>query len=370
MGGGGGTTTTSGQSTQTTDTGPWSAQQGYLKDLFANAQHLYQTDPLTPFPNATVSPFNPTQTQAIGQIGNLGLSPQGSQPTTAASNYLTNLESGGNLSPLTNPYLSGMYNAAAQGLTNQYQTATAPNTQSMFESAGRFGSGSANQAQNQNQLALGTSLGNLASNIYGNAYNTGTQQMLGGAAIAPSVAQGQYIGPEMALSAGTQAQQQAQAQLGGQIQQWQAAQMDPWQTLGLYQGGISGNYGQSGQTSQQYTQQVPYYSNPVGSALGGGLGILGALGSLATPGFGGASALGNIFSDIRLKDDIKPIGKTYTGQNLYSYRYKGSAVPQIGLMAQEVEQYDPEAVSIDPFTGFKMVNYDKALGWRAFDAAV
>lgn len=79
---------------------------------------------------------------------------------------------------------------------------------------------------------------------------------------------------------------------------------------------------------------------------------------------GGAFGLGSaaiLKSDRRVKDDVQRIGETDDGQPLYSYRYKGSDTPQIGLMAQDVEKRDPGAVITGP-GGVKMVNYDRALG--------
>lgn len=49
-------------------------------------------------------------------------------------------------------------------------------------------------------------------------------------------------------------------------------------------------------------------------------------------------------SDERVKEDIEKIGETDDGQNIYSYRYKGSPRTEIGLMAQEVAKKKPEAV--------------------------
>jgi hypothetical protein len=49
---------------------------------------------------------------------------------TAAGDYLN-----------ANPYLDKMYDSAARGVTRAYQTATAPNTDSTYETAGRYGSG-------------------------------------------------------------------------------------------------------------------------------------------------------------------------------------------------------------------------------------
>lgn len=103
---------------------------------------------------------------------------------------------------------------------------------------------------------------------------------------------------------------------------------------------INSNFNQQNSQYQTQLQQQ--------NALLGGLFGLGAAGVYK-------------YSDRRLKKNIKKIGKTNNGQSLYSYKYKGSDEPQIGLMAQEVEKRDPGAVITTP-SGFKAVNYDRALG--------
>lgn len=72
----------------------------------------------------------------------------------------------------SNPYLDKMYNSAAKGVTDYYQTATAPSTDSTAESSGRYGSGWLNNARSQNELDLGYSLDKLAADIYGKNYST------------------------------------------------------------------------------------------------------------------------------------------------------------------------------------------------------
>jgi hypothetical protein len=67
---------------------------------------------------------------------------------------------------------------------------------------------------------------------------------------------------------------------------------------------------------------------------------------------------GGFFSDERLKENIKAIGKTFDGQTIHSYNYKGDPRTQIGLIAQEVQKHHPEAVGLAG--GYKTVNYDKA----------
>jgi hypothetical protein len=73
-------------------------------------------------------------------------------------------------------------------------------------------------------------------------------------------------------------------------------------------------------------------------------------------GIGGAIATK---SDVRAKKDIKRIGETDTGLGIYKYKYKGTDTPQIGLMAQEVEQTNPDAVT--EINGIKHVFYDLAV---------
>jgi hypothetical protein len=69
---------------------------------------------------------------------------------------------------------------------------------------------------------------------------------------------------------------------------------------------------------------------------------------------GGAQALGSFMSDIRLKDDIKLIGQSPSGINIYSFRYKGDDTRYQGVLAHQV----PHA-SIVNDKGYLMVDYSK-----------
>jgi hypothetical protein len=62
-------------------------------------------------------------------------------------------------------------------------------------------------------------------------------------------------------------------------------------------------------------------------------------------------------SDRRVKEDVKKIGKLDDGTKLYKFRYKGSPLMQMGVMAQEIEKTKPEAVA--EVDGVKVVNYGK-----------
>ena len=83
-------------------------------------------------------------------------------------------------------------------------------------------------------------------------------------------------------------------------------------------------------------------------------GALGALGSL-----GGAAISSGLFSDRRLKENIRRIGTAENGLPIYAFEYNGSCRTQLGFMADEVEKVHPEAVS--ELGGFKLVDYAQAV---------
>lgn len=82
--------------------------------------------------------------------------------------------------------------------------------------------------------------------------------------------------------------------------------------------------------------------------------------SSSSPGIGGllqgAGAAMSLFSDRRLKDNIKKVGER-NGFNIYEFTYKGQPDKFIGVMAQEVAEVMPEAVS--EINGFMAVDYGK-----------
>jgi hypothetical protein len=128
--------------------------------------------------------------------------------------------------------------------------------------------------------------------------------------------------------------QAAQAQMGaGQIQQ----QTD--------QAGKTAMYNQFLQQQGFPYQQAQFLGN-----LAMGTGALSGSTTTTTSPAG--------WSDRRLKENIRKVGKTYDGQDIYSYRLKGEKHTQLGLMAQDVEKNNPKAVGLSQ--GYKTLDYEKA----------
>ena len=221
------------------------------------------------------------------------------------------------------------YNTA-QGL-NQYDTSN--RQQTGLSNADRaqqamLANQSAQQNDTSNKLAASGLLGNLGSASGSDARaNATTQNALG--QDERSIAQDQATAP-ISLA-------EAMAKLYGQNQ------------FGLLQGQTS-----TGNSTTKSSGD---------SGLLGGLGaVLGAVPGIAS-GIGAAGAaakgLSGLFSDVRLKTDICPLGRDGQGRNRYSWRYVWGA-PGEGYLAQEVLKTDPQAVG--EFAGFLTVDHTKMAG--------
>ena len=188
-----------------------------------------------------------------------------------------------------------------------------------------FGQGMTNAQQQaalaQQQYAQGlggsSALASLGQGIYGTGAQT-AQQL---AALGTGAQGASMAGAQAQLAAGQQQQQTQQARDQALYNQFLQQQSYPFQTAQFLANIAEGTGSLSGSTT---TSTQP----------------------------------GGFFSDERLKENIKPIGKTNDGQTIYSYNYKGDHRTQIGLLAQEVEKHHPEAVGLSG--GYKTVDYAKA----------
>ena len=103
----------------------------------------------------------------------------------------------------------------------------------------------------------------------------------------------------------------------------------------------------------------PEYGAPVmmppSNRLGGALQILS---SVAGIGASFATMSGTAFlSDIKTKENIKQVGVSPQGYNIYEFNYKGGDVRFRGAMAQDVIKKNPMAVGIDQ--NYLTVDYSK-----------
>ena len=326
------------------------------KSVTGQANNLMGIDPTTgqpntPFkqystdPNAFVAPL--TQEQKTG-IAGTNTYANAAQPYYGAATGLTMAGAGpANLGTLdTNRYMSPYMGdvigslMAAQGNQNAQQRSALAGQAAMSGAYGgdRYGVGQANLAYQQD-LANNQVLSSALQSGYTQAQGVAQQQQ--GAELSAEQANlarltgaGSQIG-----SLGTAAQS---AGLQGAAAQ-QAAGATEQQTQ---QAGLSALY-------NQFQQQQAYPFQVLGELANISEGIGAQSGSTTT-----TQQPSSFFSDARLKEDIEPVGKTFDGQTIYKYRYKGEPGKQIGLIAQDVQRHHPDAVGLA--SGFKTVDYDAA----------
>jgi len=216
-GGGGGSTTTA---------GPPSWQLPYIKEGMAGAQQQYQAGgtPVVPFSPETEAAL--TGTAARAQNGNAGV--------TAAQNVNTQTMNGGFLG--NNPYLDATFNRAALQTQNQLQSEFARSGRNVDAAQGL-------RSQQLNDLATG---------IYGGAYDAERNRQQQAIGSATGLANQDYV--DLGQLAGVGAQREGLAQdMANQ----------PGQALDQYLGRVSGGGGTS-------TYQ-PSNRNRFAGAIGGGM---------------------------------------------------------------------------------------------------
>jgi hypothetical protein len=107
-----------------------------------------------------------------------------------------------------------------------------------------------------------------------------------------------------------------------------------------------------GAVQNNYNQRTAQYGANMGAMAG-----LGAAGLSAGMQYGLPALLA--LSDRRAKENIERVGELDNGLPVYAYNYKAGGPTHIGLMAQDVEKKNPEAVG--RIFGMKGVDYARAV---------
>ena len=302
------------------------------------------------------------------------------------------LNVGAYMSPYTEAVAQPTYQALRQQQQQEQQKIIGDQIRSGAFGGDRGKIAQANLAQQQN-LATAQALGNIYQQGYGQALGAAQQQQ--GVSLqaeqanrqAQQQAAQQFLGiGQQGFGQGMTAAQQ-QAALGQQLygQGAQTAQQAAALGQGLYGIGAGVSQGlaglgtgaqqaalQGGQaqlaagTVEQQTQQAQNQAlyNQFLQQQGYPFQVAQFLANIAmgTGALSGSTTTttqpSSFFSDERLKEDLEPIGKTFDGQDIVRFKYKGEPGTRIGLVAQDVEKKHPEAVGLSG--GYKTVDYDAA----------
>ena len=318
----------------------------------ATAQQVAQT-PFQQYstdPNAFVAPLTAEQNAGIGGVNQYANS---AQPAIQGGEALTMAGAGAanptqlNQSAINqymNPYMNDVVQQESNLLNQQNQTAQSGQLGTAIQSGAfggdRAGVAAANLA-GQQELAYGNTMAPILQQGYNTALSTAQQQ------------QGVDLSAQQANLARLSS---AGAQLGSLGQAGQSAglagaqaQMAAGQTQQqTQQAGLTALYNQFLQ-QQSYPFQTTQFLANIAEGTG-------ALSGQTT----NTTQPSSFFSDRRLKENIKEVGKGKNGLPIYSFNYKSDPdkVTRLGYMADEVEKKHPEAVGLAG--GYKTVDYERA----------
>lgn len=399
--------------TNSSQTDPWAPQAAALTSAFGDAQNAYNTASTAVAPTDFTAQMSPAALDAFNQMIAQGsnLSVPGQQASTGDALQNSGVAGvNGALSGLStynpsstnntqdqvdaaNQYVAGQnipaqVAAAMQGATQTAQDVTMPGIEQNAAQGGNTNStrtgiadglvqrGLAEQSANLNGSLSGTAFAN-GLNLAENTANNNNNNELGALTTAGTIGntaantgvnagtasvanQGALTSEAAAGGAGLTAAQQAI--LTNQQQQYAAQVSDPYAALSGLMGVIgSNNWGSSttGTGTSDTTSTPSAWDTISGLMSSGGAAAKGA--SSLIPAL---SAL----SDRRYKTNIVRIGTTSNGLPLYMFEYLGDPQKRmnVGLMAQDVELVNPDAVT--ERDGIKIVDYGKALSH--FEAAI
>ena len=281
-GGGGSTGTT--QTVTNVNQAPWTAQQPYLKDVFSEAQGLYQSNIPQFYPESTVTPLGPESLAALEATQRRAI--QGSDVQQIGRDQFNFTQAGGYLN--ANPFLQGAIGAATRPLERNYQETTIPGIASQFIGSGRFGSEAYGGAQDRAFDTHQQNLADVASRIaYGNYRDErGIQNQA--VLQAPQYSQADFADIARLGAVGAARETEQDAFLQDQIARHNFGQTTPAAKLGQYSAAIGGPM----QGQIQSTELTPFFrGNPAAGALGGAASGA-AAGTMFSPGVGTAIGAG------------------------------------------------------------------------------
>lgn len=340
--------------TQATTTQPWAPAIGPLNNVLGKVDRLTGTTGVTA-----------DQSSAFDTIkGNAGaLNQQGQNYAGLLSNLyggggygstagLLN-QNWGNISGALSPYTSADYadptkNPIYQRMADLAGNQAQNSVNSMFAAAGRSMSGA-------HAGALGKGITDAMTGVYANGQGQLANQQLQGLGLLNTAGQGTSSALEgiqgMKNTAGTAAAGLTSGLPGilnagstntinADLAKWSM----PVQQLGMLSNLLVPIAGLGGTSNSTTTTK----SDPTSNILGGALG------------------LAALMSDRRVKRDIERVGALFDGTPVYRFRYLDAPHWHIGLMAQDVEEFAPEAVV--EIGGIKHVDY-RAATERAMEAA-
>jgi hypothetical protein len=188
-----------------------------------------------------------------------------------AERYAAQAIRGNYLTADTNPYLADMVSAASQAAREQFTNETIPGLSSKFGMSGRTGSPGMMNAYDSAAAGYGRGVADIATNLYGTAYENERQRQQEMAMFAPDLLQARTGMYSSALEAQQLRDEQAQRELTDRVNRFNFLQKAPGEAIANYMRNVSGSYG------GQETKQQPVFEPSTSSEVLGWLSLLSGL---------------------------------------------------------------------------------------------
>lgn len=198
----------------------------------------------TPYGGQRYADLNPTQSAGINMVAQRAMN--GSPVLNTANQTLMQTLQGGN----SNPYLDGLVGKAQQSVADSYQRTVMPAQTTAQVGSGSFGNSGLQEQQRQQQSDLQKNLADVATSMYGNAYEGDRARQMSALQLAPSYGNQAYQDAQQLLSAGQLMQDQKQQGLDFNYQQFQDKQNLPYKQLAAMSGVFNSNLGATSTTNQ------------------------------------------------------------------------------------------------------------------------
>lgn len=184
-----------------------------------------------------------TQNLGIGMVQQRALG--GNQTMDNAEGALNGFIQGGK----TNPYLDSMVQKAQSSVADQFNTMVKPQIETAGVQSGSFGNEGLQQRMAMQQKAAAGQMSDIATSMYGNAYNTDQANKMQAIGMAPTFGDAAYKDAAQLLNVGGLQQDQNQSNLDFRFNQFQDQQNYPLKQMQAMSGVIGQNMGTKTESS-------------------------------------------------------------------------------------------------------------------------
>lgn len=208
-----------------------------LARLYTGQAEQLAATPWRAYSGDRYADLNTTQNLGIGMVQQRALG--GSQTVNNAEGALNQMIGG----MQTNPYLDSLVGKAQKSVADNFNYMAKPQIETAMVNSGSFGNSGLQQRMDLQRKAAADQMGDIATNMYGNAYETDQARRMQAVQMAPTFGDQAYKDAGQLLNVGGVQQQNAQNNLDFGYEQYKDAQNDPFKKLQTIGGVIGQNMG-------------------------------------------------------------------------------------------------------------------------------